>query len=56
MILTGGSSMTRGVSSLIKEATGVEPGFAEFSSKERSPRHDKIMFNVALGAGLWEGR
>jgi type IV pilus assembly protein PilM len=56
VILTGGASLTRGVSSLIKDATGVEPGFAEFSSKERSPRHDKIMYNVALGAGMWEGR
>jgi type IV pilus assembly protein PilM len=56
VLLTGGASMTKGISSLIREATGVEPGFAEYASKERTPRHDKIMYNVALGAGLWEGK
>jgi len=56
VLLTGGASMTKGISSLIQDATGMEPGFAEFFSKERSPRHDKIMYNVALGAGMWEGK
>jgi len=56
VLLTGGASMTRGVDALITNVTGVEPGFAEFSSMERSPRHDKIMYNVALGAGMWEGK
>ena len=48
--------MTRGADSLIREITKVEPGFAEYSSKARSPRTDRIIYNVALGAGLWEGK
>lgn len=55
VLLTGGASSTRGVEDLIQEITGVNPGYAEFSSKIRSPRHDKIVYNVALGAGMWEG-
>lgn len=56
VLLSGGAAMTRGVDSLIGDLTGVEPGFAEFASKERNPRHDKIMYNVALGAGMWEAK
>jgi type IV pilus assembly protein PilM len=55
VLLTGGASSTRGVEDLIRAITGVDPGYAEFSSKARSPRHDKIVYNVALGAGMWEG-
>lgn len=55
VILSGGASLTRGIVALVREVTAVEPGFAEFSSRERTARHDKIMYNVALGAGLWEG-
>jgi len=55
VILTGGATLTRGVEPLIKEVTGVEPGYAEFSTKVRTPRQDKIMYNIALGAGMWEG-
>lgn len=55
VLLTGGASSTRGVEELIRDITGVDPGYAEFSSKARSPRHDKIVYNVALGAGMWEG-
>lgn len=53
VILSGGAAMTRGVDTFIGEVTGVEPGFAEFYSKDRRPRRDKIMYNVALGAGMW---
>jgi len=56
VILSGGASLTQGVSSLIKEVTGLEPGLAEFSTRGNRPRQDKILFNVALGAGLWEGK
>lgn len=56
VLLSGGASLTRGVESLLKDLTGIEPGYVEFSSKERTPRHDKILYNVALGAGLWEGK
>lgn len=55
VVLTGGASSTRGVEDLIRDITGVDPGYAEFSSNARSPRHDKIVYNVALGAGMWEG-
>lgn len=55
VLLTGGASSTRGVEDLIRDITGVDPGYAEFSSNVRSPRHDKIVYNVALGAGMWEG-
>ena len=55
VLLSGGASSTRGVEGLIRNITGVDPGYAEFSSKARSPRHDKIVYNVALGAGMWEG-
>lgn len=55
VLLTGGASSTRGVEDLIKDITGVAPGYAEFSSNARTPRHDKIVYNVALGAGMWEG-
>jgi type IV pilus assembly protein PilM len=56
VILSGGASSTRGIEELIKDITSVEPGYAEFSSRLRTPRHDRIMYNVALGAGLWEGK
>lgn len=56
VLLTGGGAMTRNLDSLIYDITGVEPGFAEFISKGSNPRHDKIVYNVALGAGLWEGK
>lgn len=55
VLLSGGASSTRGVEDLVRDITGLDPGYAEFSSKERSPRHDKIVYNVALGAGMWEG-
>lgn len=55
VILSGGASLTRGVEDLIESVTGVEPGYAEFASRDRRPRHDKIMYNIALGAGMWEG-
>lgn len=55
VLLTGGATLTRGVDSLIRGITRVEPGYAEFSSRDRSPRHDKIMYNIALGAGMWGG-
>lgn len=55
VLLSGGAALTKGIESLIQELTGVEPGYAEFYTKEPNPRHDKIMFNVALGAGMWEG-
>lgn len=55
VILTGGAAITRGVDATIREVTGVEPGFAEFSSRGSGLRQDKIVFNVALGAGMWEG-
>lgn len=55
VILTGGASLTRGVENLIENMTGVEPGYAEFATRDRRPRHDKIMYNIALGAGMWEG-
>jgi type IV pilus assembly protein PilM len=54
--LSGGAALTRGVNSMIRQIAGVEVGFAEFSSKDRTPRQDKIMYNVALGAGMWEGK
>lgn len=53
VILSGGAAMTRGVDSSISQITRVKPGFAEFFSKDRRPRSDKIMYNVALGAGMW---
>jgi len=56
VLLTGGASLLRGTSSLVQDITGVEPGYVEFSSKEYRPRHDKIIYNVALGAGMWEGK
>ena len=37
VILSGGAAMTRGVDTFIGEVTGVEPGFAEFYSKDSSP-------------------
>lgn len=55
VILSGGAAMTRGVDTTIREVTGVEPGFAEFASRGAGPPHEKIVFNVALGAGMWEG-
>lgn len=55
VLLTGGASSTRGVEDLIRDIASVAPGYAEFSSNARSPRHDKIVYNVALGAGMWEG-
>lgn len=55
VLLTGGASSTRGLEELIHDITAVEPGYAEFTSTARSPRHDKIVYNVALGAGMWEG-
>ncbi len=56
ILLTGGASLLRGTSALVQEITGVEPGYVEFSSKDYRPRHDKIIYNVALGAGMWEGK
>lgn len=56
VLLSGGASLTRGIHSLVSSTTGTEPGYAEFATKERSPRHDKIMYNIALGAGMWEGK
>lgn len=56
VLLSGGAAMTHGIGSLIKTITGIEPGFAEYASKELRPRPDRIMYNVALGAGMWEGR
>lgn len=55
VLLSGGAALTKGVDSLVRDVTGVEPGFAEFASKDPHPRHEKIVFNVALGAGMWEG-
>lgn len=54
--LSGGAALTRGIPSVIRQIAGVEVGFAEFSSRDRTPRHDKIMYNVALGAGMWGGK
>ncbi|MTI94921.1 MAG: type IV pilus assembly protein PilM [Firmicutes bacterium] len=56
VLLTGGASSTRGVEALIGDVVGVQARYAEFASKLRTPRSDKIMYNVALGAGLWEGK
>lgn len=55
VFLSGGAALTTGVDGLMKEVTGLEPGFAEFTSKDPKQRHDKIVYNVALGAGMWEG-
>lgn len=55
VLLTGGASTTAGVEDLIREITGTDPGYAEYSSKDRNSRSDKIIYNVALGAGMWEG-
>ncbi len=54
VILSGGASLSKGVESLIEEITGLAPGYAEFASKDDRPRHHKILYNVALGASLWE--
>lgn len=56
VLLSGGGAMTKGIEALIQGITGVEPGFAEFASKDPNPRQDKIVYNVALGAGMWEGK
>lgn len=55
VILSGGASLTKGIESLIRELSKIEPGYAEYSSRGRSPQHDRIIYNVALGAGMWEG-
>lgn len=55
VLLSGGGAMTKGVETLIREVAGVEPGYAEYASKDAGHRPDKIIYNVALGAGMWEG-
>ncbi len=54
VILSGGASLSKGVEQLIEEVTDLTPGYAEFASKDERPHEDKILYNVALGASMWE--
>ena len=54
VILSGGGSLSKGVESLIEDVTGLVPGYAEFASRDERPQQEKILYNVALGASMWE--